>query len=265
MRTKVWINGITGRMGRELEALFEARPAMWQLVGGTGLDLLLDSQTKKSDGDWTRLGSYLSTCDLLIDFSAAAANQQLFAALQSLSFQGKSLLIGTTGLKDEQKKAWQDFASARQLRLLLAPNTSLGVVLTLKVTELLARVLDPLGFDIEVLETHHRAKLDAPSGTAKFLAEGIAQSLGQKTVYGREGKRQEKEIGIAALRGGSVFGEHEVRFLGDHEEIKVSHRALNRTLFAEGALVLASWLLRKGPGAYRLEDVSIEDLLLSVS
>ncbi len=89
----------------------------------------------------------------------------------------------------------------------------------------------------------------------------MAKVLDKKTIYGRTGQRQPQEVGVASLRGGSVFGEHEIRFLGDHEELVVSHRALSRTLFAQGALLLAGWIISRSPGAYGLEDVSIEDML----
>ncbi|MCX6127578.1 MAG: 4-hydroxy-tetrahydrodipicolinate reductase, partial [Proteobacteria bacterium] len=199
--------------------------------------------------------------DLLIDFSAPNANSKLYDAIELSKLQDKAVLIGTTGLSENQKKAWEQLAKARHLRLLQAPNTSLGVLLTLKISEQVARILDPLHFDIEVLETHHRAKIDAPSGTANFLAEGLAASIDKKTIYGRKGLRQTHEIGVASLRGGTVFGEHEVRFLGDHEEITISHRALSRKLFAQGALILAAWILAKEPGSWTLHDISIDEIL----
>ncbi len=262
MTCKAWINGYSGRMGEELQRLMAKSPQEWSLLGGTSLDLLFDRTRGDQAADWLELPHYLERTDLLIDFSAAAGNQQLFKALTPKSLQDKAILIGTTGLSSEQKEQWVDFSRKQGIRLLIAPNTSLGVLLTLKVSQLIGGVLKPLGFDIEILESHHRSKLDAPSGTAKFLADGLTNSLKMESIYARTGQRQANEIGVASLRGGSVFGEHDVRFLGDNEEICISHRALNRSLFAEGALLLGRWLLQQTPGSYRLEDISIEDMVL---
>lgn len=257
---RVWINGLSGRMGLELQTLI-ASSERWDLVGGTGLGELIDRETGISDTDWKRLPESLARTDVLIDFSAPAGNAELLKFFQESNVKDKAVLIGTTGLSADQRNAWKSLAKERGLRLLLAPNTSLGVLLTLKVSQQLAGVLNKFDFDIEVVESHHRAKIDAPSGTAKFLAEGVAKTVDKQTIYGRTGKRQPNEVGVASLRGGSVFGEHEIRFLGDNEELVVSHRALSRTLFAQGALLLAGWIVTRSPGHYGLEDISIEDML----
>jgi len=257
---RVWINGLSGKMGLELQTLI-ASSERWDLVGGTSIGELVDRESGIAETDWQRLPECLNRTDVLIDFSAPAGNSNLLKFFKESSVKDKAVLIGTTGLDASQRQAWQGLAQERKLRLLLAPNTSLGVLLTLKVSQQLAGVLDKFNFDIEVVETHHRAKIDAPSGTAKFLAEGVAHAVDKQTIYGRTGKRQPQEVGIASLRGGSVFGEHEIRFLGDNEELVVSHRALSRTLFAQGALMLAGWIISRSPGAYGLEDVSIEDML----
>lgn len=257
---RVWINGLSGKMGLELQTLI-ASSERWDLVGGTSIGELVDRESGISETDWKRLPECLNRSDVLIDFSAPAGNAELLKFFQESSVKDKAVLIGTTGLEAEQRSAWKSLAKDRKLRLLLAPNTSLGVLLTLKVSQQLAGVLSKFNFDIEVVESHHRAKIDAPSGTAKFLAEGIAHTVDKQTIYGRTGRRQPQEIGVASLRGGSVFGEHEIRFLGDNEELVVSHRALSRTLFAQGALLLAGWVVTRSPGAYGLEDVSIEDML----
>ncbi|HYX38311.1 MAG TPA: 4-hydroxy-tetrahydrodipicolinate reductase [Oligoflexus sp.] len=257
---RVWINGLSGKMGLELQTLI-ASSERWDLVGGTSIGELVDRESGVADTDWKRLPECLNRTDVLIDFSAPAGNASLLKFFQDSSVRDKAVLIGTTGLDRDQRQEWKRLATERGLRLLLAPNTSLGVLLTLKVSQQLAGVLDNFNFDIEVVESHHRAKIDAPSGTAKFLAEGVAKVLDKKTIYGRTGQRQPQEVGVASLRGGSVFGEHEIRFLGDHEELVVSHRALSRTLFAQGALLLAGWIISRSPGAYGLEDVSIEDML----
>jgi 4-hydroxy-tetrahydrodipicolinate reductase len=235
-------------------------------LGGTAKDILADAQTQEVWPDWQKLSSYLRKIDLVIDFSAPEANQELFRVIsKATEVKNIYFLLGTTGLSQDRLTAWQALAQERNWRLLIAPNTSLGVLLTLKVSQLLGQVLSPLGFDIELVESHHRNKIDAPSGTAKFLAEGVARSTGKNTIYGREGRREEAEIGIASLRGGSVFGEHELHFLGDHEEITVGHRALSRTLFAQGAIHLSRWLLRQDIGCYNLEDITIEEMVALLS
>ena len=118
-----------------------------------------------------------------------------------------------------------------------------------------------LGFDIEICEAHHRGKRDAPSGTAKHLADAIAETLTRaRPIFHRDGGRLPGEIGIHSVRGGGVFGEHEVRLLGDNEELAVTHRALNRAIFARGALTLSRWLLAQRAGFYTLDDVEIEAL-----
>ncbi|WP_141736626.1 4-hydroxy-tetrahydrodipicolinate reductase [Oligoflexus tunisiensis] len=257
---RVWINGLSGRMGLEIQTLI-ASSERWELVGGTSIGELVDRESGVTEGDWKRLPECLNRTDVLIDFSAPAGNADLLKFFQESSVKEKAVLIGTTGLTADQRQAWKRLAEERRLRLLLAPNTSLGVLLTLKVSQQLAGVLNKLDFDIEVVESHHRAKIDAPSGTAKFLAEGVARTVDKQTIYGRTGKRQPHEVGMASVRGGSVFGEHEIRFLGDNEELVVSHRALSRTLFAQGALLLAGWVMTRNPGPYGLEDVSLEDML----
>ncbi len=257
----LWINGLSGKMGLELQTLI-ASSERWDLIGGTGAGELVDRVSGLSYTDWQKLPECLSRTDVLVDFSAHSANAELLKVFQENSnLRDKAVLIGTTGLAPAQKEAWAQVAKDRRLRLLLAPNTSLGILLTLKISQQLAGVLNELNFDIEVLETHHRAKIDAPSGTGTFLADGLARTVDKRTTYGRTGLRETNEIGIASLRGGSVFGEHEIRFLGDHEELLVSHRALSRQLFAQGALLLASWVVTQNPGSWHLDDVTIEDML----
>lgn len=260
-RSAVWLHGYSGRMGKELRNLITQNSQAWELIGGSTSSTLVDHKAGKEEGNWSQLPSYLEKTDLIIDFSNVEGNAHIFAMLGKQPISRKAILLGTTGLTNDQIKAWKAYAAGFDIRLLIAPNTSLGILLTLKVSELMARVLSPLHFDIEILETHHRAKVDAPSGTAKILAKNLAGAIDKEIVYAREGQRSSGEIGLASLRGGSVYGEHEVRYLGDHEELKISHKALNRQLFAQGALLLGQWLLQKSPGIYGLEDVSIEEMV----
>jgi len=170
---------------------------------------------------------------------------------------GKPHVIGTTGLTEEQRAKVEE--AARNAPIVLAPNMSVGVNLLRDVVRGLSAKLE--GYDIEVVEMHHRNKKDAPSGTALLLAdaaaEGRRQKLDEVAVYGREGvsPRSEGEIGVHALRGGAVVGEHRLIFYSEGEEIEVIHRALSRRTFADGALRAAKFAAGAAPGLYTMRDV----------
>jgi Dihydrodipicolinate reductase len=142
------------------------------------------------------------------------------------------------------------------------PVTSLGVLVLKHRSLSLTRILRPHGFDIEICETHHKDKKEAPSGTALMLAKALQTTDQSLSLQGekRQEKRKSNEIGIHALRGGGVFGEHEINFLGELETLSISHKALDRSLFAKGALVLARWLTNKEPGFYELDELKLEEL-----
>ncbi len=255
---KAWVHGYSGRMGQEITKQIHAQKD-WTLIGGSsGKGLYYQDQEGLS---WDQFGNVLSEADVLIEFSSVEGNVELLRKLETQSHVSTAILLGSTGLTSESIAGWEKLAKQKNLPILLAPNTSLGILLTLQISKLMGEVLSPLGFDIEILESHHRAKADAPSGTAKFLGNSLAKVLGKKVITHREGRRESDEIGIVALRGGSVYGEHEIQFLGDEEELRVSHRALSRTLFAKGALLLSSWVRSQKPGFYRLEDISIEEMI----
>lgn len=193
--------------------------------------------------------------DVLVDFSAPDA---LRHSLDRAITAGVPLLVGTTGLIDEHRSLIAD--AARIVPVMVAPNTSIGVALLADLVERAAAVLDPERWDIEVVEAHHRMKADAPSGTALYLGAAAATGRGSeiRESFGRQGtglRRQKGEIGYAAIRGGTVAGDHDVMFLGPDERIIVSHRAENRSIFARGALVAARFLHRQPPGAYTMRDV----------
>jgi 4-hydroxy-tetrahydrodipicolinate reductase len=192
--------------------------------------------------------------DVLIDFSAPAALQ---ASLDQAVAAGTPLLIGTTGLDESADR--QIAEAAKQIAVLRAANTSLGVALLADLVERAAKVLGP-DWDIEIAETHHRMKADAPSGTALLLGEGAARGRGAdlQPESGRVGtglKRQRGSIGFASLRGGSVAGDHDVLFLGLEERLILSHRAESRSIFARGALAAARFLAGKPAGLYSMRDV----------
>jgi 4-hydroxy-tetrahydrodipicolinate reductase len=192
--------------------------------------------------------------DVLVDFSAPAALQ---ASLDRAVTAGVPILIGTTGLDETAGR--RIAAAAEDVAVLRAPNTSLGVALLVDLVERAARVLGP-NWDIEIAETHHRMKADAPSGTALQLGEAAARGRGSElqAEAGRKGtglKRERGAIGFASLRGGTVAGEHDVLFLGPDERLVLSHRAETRMIFARGALAAARFLVGKPAGLYSMQDV----------
>ena len=197
--------------------------------------------------------------EVLVEFTTPEATVEHLA-------YGRPHVIGTTGLSDEQLQMVEQ--AANTIPIVLAPNMSVGVNLLREVVrELSAKLGD--GYDIEVVEAHHRNKKDAPSGTALFLAsaaaEGRGSELDEVAVYGRKGfsPRESGEIGIHALRGGAVVGEHRLIFYSGGEEVEVVHRALSRRTFADGAMRAARFVVRSQPGLYSIADVlagGVQDL-----
>jgi 4-hydroxy-tetrahydrodipicolinate reductase len=192
--------------------------------------------------------------DVLVDFSAPGALQ---ASLDRALSANVPIVIGTTGLNDLADQRIS--AAAEQVAVLRAANTSLGVALLAELVERAARVLGP-DWDIEIAETHHRAKADAPSGTALMLGEAAARGRGAglQAERGRDGtglKREAGAIGFASLRGGTVAGDHDVLFLGPEERLVLSHRAESRMIFARGALAAARFLVGKPAGLYSMRNV----------
>lgn len=197
---------------------------------------------------------------VILDFSTAEGSKALIDALERESGGVLAVLIASTGLNENVRKRFRELASQKNIRVLEAPNTSIGVLVLSQVASKVAAVLAPLGYDLEVVETHHRHKKDAPSGTALLLTERLSKSTGYAVTSAREGERKGKEIGVTSVRGGGVVGEHDVRIIGDFEELSLSHRAFSRDLFAKGALVLGRWLERQKAGYYTLADVRLEEL-----
>jgi 4-hydroxy-tetrahydrodipicolinate reductase len=194
--------------------------------------------------------------EVLVDFSAPDA---LRASLDRAVSAGVPLLVGTTGLIDEHEELIAD--AAKSIPILRAPNTSLGIALLADLTERAARVLGPDAWDIEIVEAHHNRKADAPSGTALHLGDAADRARGgggSAEERGRDGtglKRQSGAIGYAAIRGGTVAGDHDVMFLGPDERLILSHRAESRAIFARGALAAARFLRGKPAGLYTMRDV----------
>ena len=231
------------------------------IVGGGRMGSLIASELKKAD-DLDLLGIYdidnvdeldglAPAADVAIDFSAPAALPHVAAYVRRT---GAALVSGTTGL-DAQGLATIS-ALGEAAPVVHASNYSLGVAVLRKLSALAAEAL--ADWDIEIVETHHNKKVDAPSGTAKALLEAVDPHGAQPVVYGREGivgARPEREIGMHALRGGTVAGTHEVHFFGADEEVTLTHRATSRIIFVRGAIACARKLMGMAPGFYSFDDV----------
>ncbi|MDE3270316.1 MAG: 4-hydroxy-tetrahydrodipicolinate reductase [Pseudomonadota bacterium] len=244
--TSVWIYGISGRMGQALVRCLHADEEFCCRGGSTSTGDV-DAQGNPLD-----LKTQLTSADAFIDFSTCTGNASLLRRLVAEQAQDKTVLIATTGLDNHD--AWRQAAASLRMRLLFAPNTSVGIAVLLKSVLAAKKLLATSDFDIEIVETHNRHKRDAPSGTAKHLAAQLADH-DTKTSSGRNAQRQMGEIGLHAVRGGDVSGEHTVSFFGMDEELHFTHRARDRRLFAKGALTLVSWLAAKDIGVYQLADV----------
>ena len=195
----------------------------------------------------------MSDCDVLIDFSSPSVTA---ANIRTALKLGKAIVIGTTGISENDKNLLRD--AGRNIPAIWAPNFSTGVNLLKYLVKISAEFLGD-GFDAEIVEVHHRMKKDSPSGTALGLLNVLKEVY--KTddiIYGREGitgERPHNQIGVFALRGGDVFGDHTVSFLGDGERVELIHKASSRETFARGALRAAKYITGKGPGLYTIEEV----------
>ncbi|MCE0484840.1 MAG: 4-hydroxy-tetrahydrodipicolinate reductase [Methylacidiphilales bacterium] len=202
------------------------------------------------------LPAVIGQCDAVIEF----AHHSITAGLAgTVADHNKALVIGTTGHTDEERQAIE--AAAKRIPVVFAPNFSVGVNLLFYLTRIAAETLGE-NFDQEVVEMHHRQKLDAPSGTARRLGEILAKASGgtyeDLTVHGRHGDvgaRPKKIIGMHALRGGDVVGDHTVHFAANSERVELTHRASSRDAFASGALRAAKWVCTQKPGLYSMQDV----------
>jgi 4-hydroxy-tetrahydrodipicolinate reductase len=207
-------------------------------------------------GRFDDLSAPVAACDVAIDVSQP---QGSLAIATCCAADGKPLVIGTTGHANDQLQKLK--AAAAWTAILLAPNFSVGVNLLFWLTEKANEILGP-NFDVEIIELHHRLKKDSPSGTARRLGEIVADArrleYDKSVRHGREGltgERAQNEIGIHAVRGGDIVGEHTVLFAGIGERIELTHRALSRDNFAQGALKAARWLVGKQVGLYDMQDV----------
>ncbi len=202
------------------------------------------------------LAAKVDQFDVLIDFTRPDASMEYIEICRQA---GKQIVIGTTGYSEAQKTAIAE--AAKDVALVIAPNMSVGVNLSLKLLEMTAKVMGDYT-DIEVIEAHHRHKIDAPSGTALRMGEVVAATLGRDlkdcAIYGREGDtgaRDRKTIGFSTIRAGDIVGEHTVMFADDGERVEITHKATSRMTFANGAVRAAVWLAGKQQGWFDMQDV----------
>lgn len=241
MALRLLINGAKGRMGRALVSCAQADP-----------DLAIGAEV--DDGD--DFSAALAQCDAVIDFTHAPVTP---AVAEACAKAGKPLVIGTTGHDDAQREAIA--AAAEKIPVVFAPNFSVGVNTLFWLTRKAAEILGP-DFDLEVVEMHHRLKKDSPSGTARRLAEILAEvrdlDYAKDVRHGREGMvgaRTKAEIGMHAVRGGDVVGDHTVIYANVGERVELTHKASSRDTFANGALRAAKWAAEQPPGLYDMQDV----------
>jgi len=261
---RIAVAGASGRMGRMLiEAVIAARDDM---VLSGALDLA-DSPALGQDAAafaghtsgvtiTADLRKGLASAQVLIDFTRPAGTLAHLAVCREL---GVKAVIGTTGFTEAQKAEITDHA--RHIAIMMAPNMSVGVNVVLKLLDTAARMLSE-GYDIEIIEAHHRHKVDAPSGTALKMGEVVAAALGRDlkacAVYGREGVTGERDpstIGFATIRGGDVVGDHTVLFAGIGERIEISHKSSSRATYAQGSLRAARFLAERAHGLFDMNDV----------
>ena len=260
---KIAIAGSSGRMGRMLiEAVLGSDDLQLHgaldLPGSPAIDQDAAAFLGRQSGVRVTadLDTALAGADVLIDFTRP---QGTMAHLQACARHGVKAVIGTTGFSDAQKAEIAEIA--RDIAIVMAPNMSVGVNVTLKLLQMAAQAL-ATGYDIEIIEAHHRHKVDAPSGTALKMGEVIAEAIGRDLKdcavyerYGHTGERDPSSIGFATVRGGDVVGDHNVMFLGTGDRIEITHKSSSRATYAQGSLRAARFLADKPTGLYDMFDV----------
>lgn len=261
---RVAITGASGRMGLTLIKAVSQSPALTLTVAIDRADSpVMGKDAGEIAGVGTNgvditdnLAAVSDQFDVLIDFTRPEASIEY---LQHCQQAGKKVVLGTTGFSDAQKTKIAE--AAKTTAIMMAPNMSVGVNLSLKLLEMAAKVMGEYT-DIEIVETHHRHKVDAPSGTALRMGEVVANALSRNlkdcAVYGREGitgERDRKTIGFSTIRAGDVVGDHTVIFADDGERLEITHKASSRMTFANGAVRAAHWLKDKAIGLYDMQDV----------
>ena len=247
---KIIMHGCNGHMGQVISGIVEKDPDA-EIVAG--IDIA--DQGKNSYPVFTDIDTCQVEADAIIDFSSAKATDKL---LEYSAARQIPVVLCSTGLSQEQLAKVEE--TSRKVAVLKSANMSLGINTLLKLVQDAAKVLATAGFDMEIVEKHHRLKVDAPSGTALALADSINEAMDNKYhyVYDRSQKREkrdDKEIGISAVRGGTIVGEHEIIFAGQDEVIEFKHTAYSKAIFGKGAVEAAKFLAGKPAGRYDMSDV----------
>lgn len=247
---KIIMHGCNGHMGQVISGIVEKDPDA-EIVAG--IDIA--DQGKNSYPVFTDIDACQVEADAIIDFSSAKATDKL---LEYSAARQIPVVLCSTGLSQEQLAKVEE--TSRKVAVLKSANMSLGINTLLKLVQDAAKVLAAAGFDMEIVEKHHRLKLDAPSGTALALADSINEAMDNQYhyVYDRSQKREkrdDKEIGISAVRGGTIVGEHEIIFAGQDEVIEFKHTAYSKAIFGKGAVEAAKFLAGKPAGHYDMSDV----------
>lgn len=235
------ISGARGRMGRAVSTVLDARE-----------DVVVSARFDRGESP------DLSLCDVIIDFSTPEASVELAQACAARG--GPALVIGSTGLTEEQDA--EILKAAEKIAIVRSGNFSLGVNILIGLVEHAAQRLDARDWDIEISEAHHRRKVDAPSGTALMLGEAVAngraedlEDIRMPPWDGITGPRETGKVGFSSTRAGGIIGEHTVLFASDDEVLTLSHSAIDRSLFAKGAVAAAAWVRSRKPGLYDMQDV----------
>lgn len=261
---KVGVIGAGGRMGR---MLIEAVQDNSQTILNAAIERQGSSLVGADAGEVAAIGRLevqivddlkvvINDIDVLIDFSLPDATEQ---NMQICAVNNVAMVIGTTGFNEQQEQVLAK--ASEKIAIVYAGNYSTGVNLSLKLLNMAAKAFGE-DADVEVIEAHHKHKIDAPSGTAYMMAEAVAEARGQNlkdvAVYGREGQTGERKagtIGIHAIRGGEIIGDHTVMFIADGEVVEITHRARARMTFAAGAVRAATWVIKQEVGQYNMQDV----------
>ena len=249
----VILHGALGHMGRVVDEIVSADPGITIVAG---VDAAAgDNEAGRTYPVYSSLTECCESADVIIDFSTASAVDALIAYGAERSIP---MVVCTTGLSETQSANLKE--ASEQVAVLRSANMSLGINLLISLLKEATKTLRPAGYDVEIMEMHHRRKLDAPSGTALMLADAVNEAADGAYEYtfdrsGRHEARPAEEIGISALRGGTVVGVHDVFFAGTDEVIELRHTAYSRAVFAKGALQAAKFLAGRAPGLYDMSDV----------
>lgn len=248
--TRVIMHGCNGRMGQMITGIVANDPDV-DIVAGVDVS----DHIKNTYPVFKSISECDAQADVIIDFANASAVDVL---LEYAAGRQIPVVLCTTGLSEAQLEHMKQ--TSEKVAILKSANMSLGINTIMKLLKEITPLFAKSGFDIEIVEKHHNQKLDAPSGTALALADSVNEALGNEYVYvydrsNRREKRPKKEIGISAVRGGSIVGDHDVIFAGMDEVVTISHTAYSRAVFGKGAVAAAKFLADKGPGMYDMSDV----------